>query len=119
MQTRSVALTAAMLFGLTGFVSAQPQTGPNDGKYVGSLKCFPSGATSRLNGLTIRQSKFNFTFTFSGSSRSCAVELQPDGTFSNENCALPMSGKVAGEQLNMKFKSPDAYCDVSATRERP
>jgi hypothetical protein len=117
MRACRAASAVVVLVGLSWSVSAQQTPGPYDGRYSGTMKCAPTG-TYRLNGLTIQQSKFNFTFTFDRRSQSCPVEIHQDGTFNNQNCALPMSGKITGDKLEMKLKSQDVFCDVSATRQR-
>lgn len=103
-------------------VRAQQQTkppGPYDGKYVGDMRCV--GVTNtRVNGLTVRQGRFTFNFKTNrgAGTASCAVQINDDGTFDNQSCNLPMSGKVTGDTLQATFKSQETLCDLTVTREK-
>jgi hypothetical protein len=94
-------------------------TAPFDGKYSGTMRCVGL-ANSRLNGLIIRQGRFTFTFktTRGAGSVNCALQVMSDGSFENQSCDLPTRGKVVGDKLEASFKSADAICEISATRER-
>ncbi len=93
------------------------QRGSFDGKYVGLMKCFPAGRYN-FNGMTIRGNKFDLYFTFGGSRRGCSVQIKADGMFDNQACDVPMTGKITGDTIEIHFKTQDAVCDVSATREK-
>ncbi len=94
-----------------------PAPGKFDGKYSGTIKCVPSGSM-RYNGNTIRGDVINASFTFDGNSpRSCSAKINPDGTFSNSACSLPITGRIVGDKLEYSFKG-DRYCDITATREK-
>ncbi len=73
-----------------------------------------------MNGLTVRLGRFIFNFktTRGAGMLSCAVQIKSDGTFDNQSCDLPMSGKVTGDTLQASFKSPEAFCDFTVTREK-
>lgn len=116
----SVAILMAIVPGSSGHAQEQPKPpGTYDGKYAGAMRCV--GLTNtRLNGLTVRQGRFIFNFktTRGAGTLSCAVQIKSDGTFDNQSCDLPMSGKVTGDTLQASFKSPDALCDFTVTREK-
>lgn len=113
-------LTIPFFLSSNAFAQQQPKPPlPFDGKYSGMMRCV-GVANSRLNGLTIRQGRFTLTFktTRGAGNVSCALQIAPDGSFDNQSCDLPTSGKMIGEKLEATFKSPDAICEISATRER-
>jgi len=99
---------------------AQPAAGPFDGKYEGSMRCFPVGnVTFRFGGSTIRGTTFRFNFTgTNGALVSCSAQIEPDGSFNNQTCDLPMKGKFSGDKLEFSFKSQTNFCDVSAVRKQ-
>ena len=113
-----VAIVVATVPASSGHAQPQPP-GTYDGKYAGAMRCVGL-PNSRLNGLTIRQSRFIFNFKTNrgAGTLSCAVQIKSDGTFDNQSCDLPMSGKVTGDTLQASFKSPEALCDITATREK-
>ena len=113
------AVTAAVVaLSVTSSMAQQsPAAGKFDGVYSGSMKCFPA-MTARLNGLTIKQSKFTFSFTYGATRRSCALQVNDDGSFGNQACDVPMSGKIVGDKFESHFKTQDAICDVTATRQK-
>lgn len=116
----SVAILVAIVPASSGHAQQQPKPpGTYDGKYAGAMRCVGL-ANTRVNGLTIRQGRFVFSFRTSrgAGTLSCAVQIKSDGTFDNQSCDLPMSGKVTGDTLQASFKSPDALCDFTVTREK-
>ena len=113
-----VAVLIAGLMMTPAVAQQKATTGKFDGKYVGSMSC--AGPTNaRFNGLTIRQSKFSFTFTSGrgAGSISCALQIKPDGSFDNQSCSMPTTGKVVGDKIEFRFKAPEAICDVAMTRQ--
>lgn len=116
----SVAILVAIVPASSGHAQQQPKPpGTYDGKYAGTMRCF-GHSNARVNGLTVRQGRFVFSFktTRGAGTLSCAVQIKSDGTFDNQACDLPMSGKVTGDTLQASFKSPDALCDFTVTREK-
>lgn len=115
------ACLAAVALGTWAASSASAQQSPPpgkfDGKYTGTMKCVPSG-NFRFNGITIRGDVVNVRFIVDGGSpKACSAKINPDGTFSNSSCDLPVTGKFVGDKLQYSFKA-DRFCDVSATREK-
>lgn len=116
----SVAIVVAAVPVSSGHAQQQPKPpGPYDGKYAGAMKCV-GGSNARMNGLTVRQGRFtlNFKTTRGAGTLSCTVQIKSDGTFDNQSCDLPMSGKVTGDTLQASFRSPEALCDLTITREK-
>jgi hypothetical protein len=112
-----LAATAVMAWAASSAAQQSPPPGKFDGKYTGTMKCTPSG-NFRFNGITIRGDTINVNFAVDGGNRkSCSAKINPDGTFSNSNCDLPVTGKFVGEKLEYSIKG-DRFCDISATREK-
>jgi hypothetical protein len=97
----------------------QQRADPFDGHYSGTMNC-SGGSNARFNGLTIRQSKFTHVYKSSrgSGSRSCSLEIKPDGSFENEACDIPTKGKAAGDSVEFSFKGPERLCDVHLTRDK-
>jgi hypothetical protein len=109
---------AAIAFLMAPAMAQQPPAGPFDGRYSGKMTCFPSRSPAvQLRGLNIKGSKFTFDFRYNESHRFCPVQIKTDGTFDNQTCDVPMSGKADGKTLTIHFKTQDAICDVTAARE--
>lgn len=88
-----------------------------DGKYTGNMKCTPAG-NYRFNGNTISNDQFSTTFNIGGQAARCTLKISPDGTFSNQTCDLPTSGKIVGDKLSYSVKHQNGFCEVSAMREK-
>jgi len=97
----------------------KPSASSFDGKYGGTMNC-SGGSNSRFNGLTIRQGKFTFTYRTSrgAGTLSCPLQIKPDGSFENQDCDLPTTGRVDAEKVEFSFKSPERLCDVHLTRDK-
>lgn len=99
-----------------------PQTPPADtsfdGKWVWqSIECFPKTGQSRFNALTVKDSKFSLRFTVDGRTRRCSVVIGADGSFDNQSCDVPTSGKISGSNMALNYKNEDKLCKVALKRE--
>ena len=111
----SIAATALMV--APAMAQQPPAAGRFDGKYGGKMTCFPAIGQAQVRGLAIKASKFMFDFTFNDSHRVCPVQIKPDGTFDNQKCDVPLSGKIEGKNLSIHLRTQDAICDITAARE--
>lgn len=94
-----------------------PAPGKFDGRYTGTVRCVPS-ANVRYDGSTIRGDVITYRANFmQGPMKSCSAKINPDGSFSNSACDLPIAGKIVGDKLEFHVKG-DRMCDISATREK-
>jgi hypothetical protein len=114
---RLALIATTMLAALPGSAQ-QSKRYPFDGHYGGTMNC--SGSNSRFGGLTIRQGKFSHTYKSSrgAGSRSCALQIQSDGSFDNQDCDLPTTGKASADGVEFTFKGPERICDVHLTRDK-
>ena len=117
--TISILVTCpAMLAATVAWSQAKSAKDSFDGKWVGqSPQCFPVTGQSRFNGLTIKDNKFSLRFTVGGRSRSCNVAIGPDGSFDNQSCDVPTSGKITGDSMELTYKNEDKSCKVALKRE--
>ena len=117
----SISILAAcpvMLAATVAWSQATLSKAPFDGKWVGlSTQCFPVAGQNRFNGLTIKDSKFSMRFTVGGRTRNCNVAIGRDGTFDNQTCDVPTSGKITGDSMELNYKNEDRACKVALKRE--
>jgi|SRR5689334_17361966 hypothetical protein len=116
---RLATIATAMLAVLP--VSAQQKNAPSypfDGHYGGTMNC--SGSNARFGGLTVRQGKFSHAYKSSrgAGTRSCSLRIQPDGSFDNQDCDLPTTGKASADGIEFSFKGPERICEVHLTRDK-
>jgi len=90
-----------------------------DGKWVGlSTQCFPNTGQNRFNGLTIKDNKFSLRFTVGGRTRNCNIAISSDGSFDNQNCDVPTTGKISGDNMELNYKNEDRMCKVALKRDQ-
>jgi hypothetical protein len=104
--------------------TAQQQSGSRgqfDGTYIAThIKCIPPDSNARWGTTTIRNSRISIDASVrTGSTGGCAADVKADGSFRNDECRVPLKGKVTGDNLEFSFKHPDTICEVSATRPKP
>jgi hypothetical protein len=88
-----------------------------DGKWVAeTIQCFPQTGQNRFNGLTIKDNKFSMRFTLGGQARTCNITIAADGSFNNQSCDVPTSGKITGDSMELNYKNDDRMCKVSLKR---
>jgi hypothetical protein len=104
--------------------TAQQQSdsrGQFDGTYTDAhISCIPANSNTRWGATTIRNSRISIGASSGArNAQGCAADVKADGSFRNDECRMPLKGKVTGDKLEFSFKHPDMICDVSATREKP
>ena len=118
---RTIAILAAcstLLGATTAWPQAKGTKASFDGKWVGvSTQCFPNTGQARFNGLTIKDNKFSLRFTVSGRTRNCNIAIGADGSFDNQTCEVPTSGKISGDNMELNYKNEDRMCKVALKRE--
>jgi hypothetical protein len=92
-----------------------PAANPFDGR------CFPAGNYSP-GALDIKGGRFVYSSQGrQGARQSCPIQIQPDGTFNNQKCDVPTSGRIVGDMMEMHTVLPDgsATCDKTYKRAKP
>jgi hypothetical protein len=108
----------AILAATVAWAQAKPTKVSFDGKYTAqSIQCFPNNGQNRFNGLTIKDNKFSLRFTLAGQTRNCSLAIGADGSFDNQSCDVPASGKVTGDSMTLNYKNDDRMCKVALKRE--
>jgi hypothetical protein len=99
---------------------AQTQSaGPFDGIWLGQTNiCSPPG-NWMVGNLRVTASKFTLISVNQGLTKACAIEIQPDGTFSNQACDVPASGWIKDDimELHNVVAGGNAVCDKLYKRD--
>lgn len=119
MRTIMLCVAAATIMGADAPRAFAQQTpaGKYDGKYTTTIKCFPTG-NFRYTSITIRGDAFRVSFQLDGDSRkTCPIKINADGTFSNQTCDAPTTGKIVGDKLEFSFNA-GRLCDITGVRDK-
>jgi serine/threonine protein kinase/peptidoglycan hydrolase-like protein with peptidoglycan-binding domain len=82
-----------------------------------TARCQQAPDNVAFNGLTVRDGKFSYTSIGEHHQETCAVQINPDGSFKNHACLLQMEGRFSGDLLQLSYLSPSyGPCTVSARR---
>jgi hypothetical protein len=99
---------------------AQTQSaGPFDGIWLGQTNvCSPPG-NWMVGNHGVTASKFTLISVNQGLTKACAIEIQPDGTFSNQACDVPASGWIKDDimELHNVVAGGNAVCDKLYKRD--
>ena len=63
-------------------------------------KCIPT-TPQRFFGVTVEGNRFTYGFAFANRTASCSVAIGPDGSFGNNGCEAPISGRISGNQMTL------------------
>jgi hypothetical protein len=72
----------------------------------------------RLQKWVVKDNSFTLTWSADRVPYKCIAPIGADGSFDNQTCEVPMSGKFTGDQLNLKFQTKASHCEVAATRAK-
>jgi hypothetical protein len=102
--------------------AAAQSNGPFDGKWLAQTnRCFPAGSGYRVGvDLQVRASKFTLASTAAdGTVKICVINIQPDGTFTNQICDLAVSGRIKGDTMELHNTIPggSGFCDKAYKRD--
>jgi serine/threonine protein kinase/peptidoglycan hydrolase-like protein with peptidoglycan-binding domain len=82
-----------------------------------TAKCQSAPDNISFNGLTVRDGKFSYTSVGEHHRETCSVQINPNGSFRNDECLLQMHGQINGDLLQLSYLNPSyGPCDVSARR---
>ena len=82
-----------------------------------TAKCQSAPDNISFNGLTVRDGKFSYTSVGEHHRETCSVQINPNGSFRNDECLLQMHGQIDGDLLQLSYLNPSyGPCDVSARR---
>ena len=94
-------------------------SGPFDGYWaIQRGTCFPSRVVTPGGKWVVKNNSFTLAWSADRVPYKCTAEIAADGSFDNQACELPMTGKFAGDQLNLKFQTKQSHCEVAATRAK-
>jgi hypothetical protein len=79
-------------------------------------KCIPS-TPQQFFGVTVEGNRFSYGFTFANRSASCSVAIGPDGSFANNGCEAPISGRISGNRMTLSQRHPEAICDFEFQKQ--
>ena len=79
-------------------------------------KCIPS-TPQRFFGVTVEGNRFTYGFAFANRTASCSVAIGPDGSFANNACEAPMSGRISGNRMTLSQKHPEIICDFEFQKQ--
>ena len=79
-------------------------------------KCIPS-TPQRFFGVTVEGNRFSYGFTFANRTASCSVAIGPDGSFANNSCEAPLSGRISGNRMTLSQRHPEAICDFEFQKQ--
>jgi hypothetical protein len=96
-----------------------PETSPSAfaGRWsIVRSKCSPS-TPQRFFGVTVEGNRFTYGFSFASRTASCTVAIGPDGSFANNACEAPMSGRISGNRMTVSQRHPEIICDFEFQKQ--
>ena len=79
-------------------------------------KCIPT-TPQRFFGVTVEGNRFTYGFSFASRTASCTVAIGPDGSFANNACEAPMSGRISGNRMTVSQRHPEIICDFEFQKQ--
>ncbi len=79
-------------------------------------KCIPT-TPQRFFGVTVEGNRFSYGFSFANRTASCSVAIGPDGSFGNNSCEAPMSGRISGNRMTLSQRHPEIICDFEFQKQ--
>lgn len=79
-------------------------------------KCIPS-TPQRFFGVTVEGSRFSYGFVFANRTAGCSAAIGPDGSFANNACEAPMSGRFSGNRMTLSQRHPEIICDFDFQKQ--
>jgi peptidoglycan hydrolase-like protein with peptidoglycan-binding domain len=79
-------------------------------------KCIPT-TPQRFFGVTVEGNRFTYGFAFANRTASCTVSIGPDGSFANNSCEAPISGRISGNRMTVSQRHPETICDFEFQKQ--